>query len=291
MLPQSAIGEGCCQQTSNNECYSGRPWLSEAVALTNCTNIYFARRVQRNKMIGLISDVEMAAHTIFEILAWLCAFLISQFIARRGYLITANRTPKRDPGYFIALGIGAIIGALLFGSVNMTLAGMWQIGHSIAGAVVGGIVAVEFFKWVTGVRGSTGGQFVAPLAIGIAVGRLGCFFAGLPDYTYGIPTRLPWGVDFGDGILRHPVQIYESVSMLLFLVVYMHYISRGSVFFQRQGFYVFVGWYAVQRFLWEFLKPYPTVIGPFNLFQLVCIAMFGYSLFMMRRNYEFRTAI
>jgi len=29
------------------------------------------------------------------------------------------------------------------------------------------------------------------------------FFAGLPDYTYGTATKLPWGVDFGDGIPRH----------------------------------------------------------------------------------------
>ena len=54
------------------------------------------------------------------------------------YLDAAPRTPMRDPGYFIALGLGAIAGALLFGSFNMTLAGMWQIGHSIAGAVAAG---------------------------------------------------------------------------------------------------------------------------------------------------------
>lgn len=51
----------------------------------------------------------------------------------------------------------------------------------------------------------------------MAVGRLGCFFAGLPDYTYGVPTDLPWGVNFGDGVPRHPVQLYESAAMLLFL--------------------------------------------------------------------------
>jgi phosphatidylglycerol:prolipoprotein diacylglycerol transferase len=51
--------------------------------------------------------------------------------------------------------------------------------------------------------------------------------------------------------------------MILFLIVYLRGIAHGSQLFLRQGFYLFVGWYALQRFVWEFLKPYPTVIGPF----------------------------
>ena len=50
---------------------------------------------------------------------------------------------------------------------------------------------VELWKWRRGVHRSTGGAFVLPLAVGIAVGRLGCFFSGLADYTYGAPARVP----------------------------------------------------------------------------------------------------
>ena len=233
----------------------------------------------------------MIVHTVFDLLAWTAAWLMSRFVAHQGWLDGAQRTPSRDPAYFIALGIGALAGAYLFGSANMALAHMWQLGHSIAGAIAGGVISVELYKLAAGIRGSTGGQFVAPLAIGIAVGRVGCFFAGLPDYTYGTRTRMPWGVDFGDGISRHPVQLYESVAMLVFLGVYLNGIARDSPLFVRQGFYLFVGWYALQRFAWEFLKPYPTVFGPLNTFHLVCIAMFLYSLFMIRRNNDVRTAV
>ncbi|MGZ5989387.1 MAG: prolipoprotein diacylglyceryl transferase [Rhizomicrobium sp.] len=231
----------------------------------------------------------MLVHTIFDVAAWVSAWLMGSFVARRYF--AGARTPLRDPGYFIALGVGAIVGALLFGSVNMSLAGFWQIGHSIAGAVAGGIVGVELFKLASGVRGSTGGPFVAPLTLGIAVGRLGCFFAGLPDYTYGTPTRLPWGVDFGDGIARHPVQLYESAAMLLFLAVYLPALAADSPLVRRQGFYLFVGWYALQRFAWEFLKPYPAVLGPLNMFHLICIALIAYSVFMMRQTDELRAAV
>jgi phosphatidylglycerol:prolipoprotein diacylglycerol transferase len=215
------------------------------------------------------------------------------FVSRRKWLTQAGvtRTPLRDPGYFIALGVGAIAGALLFGSLNLTFAGRWQLGHSIAGAIAGGIVSVEFFKRATGIRGSTGAQFVAPLALGIAIGRLGCFFAGLPDYTYGVPTSLPWGVDFGDGVQRHPVQLYESLAMAAFLGFYLHGIAKGNEIVLTQGFYLFTGFYAVQRFAWEFLKPYPALIGPFNVFHLICFALFVYSLFMMSRNHELRQTV
>jgi len=52
----------------------------------------------------------------------------------------------RDPGYFIAPEVRAILRTLLFGSLNKTLATVWQIGHSIAGALAGGrLVRRQFF--------------------------------------------------------------------------------------------------------------------------------------------------
>ena len=58
-------------------------------------------------------------------------------------------------------------------------------------------------------------------------------------------------------------------------------IARGSSLFLRDGFYLFVAYYGVQRFLWEFLKPYPAVLGPLNVFHLVTIVMIAYSVFMI----------
>jgi prolipoprotein diacylglyceryltransferase len=233
----------------------------------------------------------MLIHTVFDLAGWLTAALIGVIVGRLDLLgPTTSRTPFTDPGYFIALGSGALSGAILVGSLNLNLAGTFAVGHSIAGGIAGGIVAVELYKWANGISGSTGRAFVAPLAAGIAIGRLGCFFAGLPDYTYGIPTALPWGVDFGDGIPRHPVQVYESAAMLVFLVVYLAAIARGSVLFLRDGFYLFVAYYGAQRFVWEFLKPYPAVLGPFNVFHLLCLAMTAYSLVMIGRTRELHPA-
>lgn len=195
--------------------------------------------------------------------------------------LPANRVPH--PGaYAISAGAGALCGAMFFGTANALLSGQHAIGFSMVGGISGAIAAVEAFKRVTGVTGSTGIAFAAPFAATVAVGRLGCFFAGLGDFTYGTPTSLPWGVDFGDGIDRHPVQLYESIGMAAMFVVLIWRIAARDRFWLANGFYLTVGWYALQRFVWEFFKPYATVIGPFNLFHMVCLGLLLYALLMIR---------
>lgn len=172
--------------------------------------------------------------------------------------------------------MGAVGGAVLLGSANTLLAGMGE-GKSVLGGLIGGICGVELYKALTGLRGSTGFGFAAPMATGIVIGRVGCFLSGLPDFTYGVATALPWGWDFGDGVLRHPVQLYESLSMLAFLGWFLHGLAGENRLVCRHGFAVFAIWYGLQRFVWEFLKPYPTVLGPFNVFHFGCLALVAYG--------------
>ena len=169
------------------------------------------------------------------------------------------------------------MGAWSAGTVNMFQANVLAPSHSVAGALAGGILAVELWKWLHGVRASTGGPFVIPLTLGIIVGRWGCLFSGLSDQTYGTPTTLPCGVDLGDGVFRHPVQIYESLAMAAFLAIYWTALLRDRRWVTHHGFHWFVIAYAVQRFLWEFLKPYTPIIGPLNVFHLLMIGLLAYA--------------
>jgi prolipoprotein diacylglyceryltransferase len=229
----------------------------------------------------------MLAHMAFDGLAWLAAILVGWRVRRTWLAHGALPMPDRAyPPYIVIVWVGAIVAAVLLGSANLVLAGQESSGRSILGALVGGIATAELYKLLRGVRGSTGIVFVVPLALGIAIGRIGCFTAGIEDFTYGTPTLLPWGVDFGDGIARHPVQLYESLAMVAFLAVFVPRLWRGEATAIRCGFYLFAGWYAAQRFVWEFLKPYPAVVGPFNLFHLVCIAVLVYAVAMLALTRE-----
>ena len=61
-------------------------------------------------------------------------------------------------------------------------------GKTIVGALVFGVLAVEAMKRYIGLRESTGDLYAIPLAVGISIGRVGCFLTGLTDDTYGIAT-------------------------------------------------------------------------------------------------------
>ena len=96
---------------------------------------------------------------------------------------------------------------------------------------------------------------------------MGALLAGLADDTYGKPTTLPWGVDFGDGIARHPTQIYE----IIFLVLLGALLSRPVQLPEGARFRIFLAGYLAWRLAIDFLKPQPLIQG-MNLIQWACIA-------------------
>ena len=217
-------------------------------------------------------------HTVFDVLAWLAAAASVWWLSRRGLRFPAQSFALP---YIAALVFGAGLGAYLFGSANLWLSGQSGIARSVEGALAGGIVAIELYKWTAGISLRTGARFALPLALGIAIGRLGCYFAGLDDFTYGTPTALPVGHDFGDGVLRHPVQLYESAAMALFALAYVVAVLNRKAFTITNGFYLVLAYYGGQRFLWEFLKPYGTLIGPFTLFHLLSLSILLYAAVML----------
>jgi phosphatidylglycerol:prolipoprotein diacylglycerol transferase len=141
-------------------------------------------------------------------------------------------------------------------------------GKSIVGGLLGGLIAVEWAKAQAGVTTSTGDLLAVPLSVGIAVGRVGCFLTGLSDRTFGSPTSLPWGVDFGDGIARHPTQLYE----IAFLIPLGLLLLRQMRLPHRRGdiFKAFMACYLAFRFAIEWIKPEPRPIL-FSSIQWACV--------------------
>lgn len=226
----------------------------------------------------------MLIHTLFDLLAAASAFAMTAALYRWRLAEAGQRIERAGALYALALVAGAAIGGFGAGTLNLWLSGVPGVGRSIVGALAGAIAAVELFKAARGIRGSTGLIFVPAFATSVTVGRWGCFLSGLEDQTHGTATALPWGHDFGDGILRHPVQLYESFAMAAFLGLAVALIARRQPWFMRHGFYALAGFYGAQRFAWEFLKPYAAVAGPFNLFHLLCAGLVVYSLAMIGRT-------
>ncbi len=130
--------------------------------------------------------------------------------------------------------------------------GLWP-GQSIVGGLLGGLVGVEIAKTLSGQKQSTGDAMVWPLALGIAIGRVGCLLAGLHDDTFGNPSSLPWALDFGDSVLRHPTQLYD-IAVVLALATAVH-----GRFARAPGlaFKAFLAGYLAWRWFIDGYKPTP----------------------------------
>ena len=148
---------------------------------------------------------------------------------------------------------------------------VWFAGQSMVGGLLGGLIGVELAKKLYGVGESTGDAFVFPILLGLIIGRIGCFVAGLDDGTFGVPTNLPWGIDFGDGIPRHPTQIYEILFAAVLWMV-LHRLRTGWSAQSGLLFKVMLCSYLLWRLLVDSLKLVPFDYGlGLSGIQLVCI--------------------
>ncbi len=228
----------------------------------------------------------MLLHLLFDLIAYIVGTLLVLKVFKSRTKLIKDENLRYI--YYTIIILGAFFGAFIIGSLNtyLSLASNPQeiiIGKSILGAIIGATIAVEGFKKIMKIEGSTGAYFVPSLAIGIAIGRIGCFLSGLDDYTYGIETDFIMGHDFGDGIYRHPVQLYESATMLLFFIYLLLVYFKDRDYFEKKIFYQFIFLYATQRFIWEFLKPYESLLFGLNVFQLFCLGLVGYALLHLKK--------
>ena len=209
-------------------------------------------------------------HFLFESIAYAVALRLT--LRHRSDALTAAQRSS--------ILVGGMVGALLGAKVLVLLQHidlLWKAwlqflllglqGKTVVGALLGGLVGVEVTKKRIGVQQSTGDRFVEPLIIGMAIGRIGCFLTGLSDRTYGTVTRLPWGVDFGDGLLRHPTQLYEVVFLMgLLLVLKARRWPRSG-----DAFKLFMIAYLLFRFAIDFIKPDFHPIWNLSAIQIACL--------------------
>jgi phosphatidylglycerol---prolipoprotein diacylglyceryl transferase len=176
-------------------------------------------------------------------------------------------------------------------------------GKTIVGALIFGLIAVELMKRCIGLRQSTGDLYAIPLALGIAIGRIGCFLTGLADNTYGTPTTLPWAIDFGDGIPRHPTQLYEIAFLVALIPILYQILTRSTAqtwmphfsgslrevgmattnpqaastaFLPGDAFKFFIVAYVSFRLLCDFIKPYPRILPGLGGIQWACLLIVLY---------------
>jgi phosphatidylglycerol---prolipoprotein diacylglyceryl transferase len=197
----------------------------------------------------------------------------------------------------------AIFAALIGGLVGSRLDYIIQNWDQVSGDVVGNVFSGSGLVFFGGLIGGAIGVLLwarwrgflgwtlldasaAPIAIGYAVGRVGCQVSG--DGDYGEPSDLPWAMAYPDGTVPttqevHPTPVYETFTMGLVTLLLWQLRDRlapGMVF----GLYLFLG--GLERFLVEFIRRNDEVVIGLTIPQLFSLAMMagGAALLIARRN-------
>jgi len=240
-------------------------------------------------MIALDTATAATVHGAIEIAAMALGAALYRSARRKSQLSAVTA-----PGAF-ALMVGLLLGAaignkLIFAIERPDLMLAWwqgtaplRLGQSIIGGLLGGLIGIETAKAITRQPASTGDLMVLPLCIGIALGRVGCFIAGLNDDTYGLPTTLPWGVDMGDGIARHPTALYEIAFLAVLCILLTRQRARLAPV-PGLAFKCFLASYLLWRFLIDLVKPvrYPYPLGLSGIQWVCLLALLAYLPLLLR---------
>lgn len=217
-----------------------------------------------------LGPLSIHPHFFFEVLAYTLGFQGYRWLSRRS---TIQTTKAHQLWILVACIVGAALGARLlawFETPYDPVSGQWMVpGKTIVGGLLGGWIGIEWIKGRLGISARTGDAYVLPLALGMAWGRIGCFLTGLSDHTYGIATTLPWGVDFGDGVLRHPTQLYESFFLVLTAIVL--WLARRHLRHHGLMFRAFMGAYLGFRLGVETIKPSLKIYAGLSAIQWACL--------------------
>ncbi|MFF2449702.1 prolipoprotein diacylglyceryl transferase [Neobacillus sp. NPDC058068] len=231
---------------------------------------------------------------IFGIHPHLLLEALAYFIGFRVYLFTRNkeRIPM-DKALWVVVGatLGAAFGSKIlywFEDPGKTIENWNNFiylleGKTIVGGLLGGLIGVETAKKLIGWTRSTGDDFVLPLAVGMMIGRIGCFLTGLDDHTYGVATTWFTGVDFGDGIKRHPTQLYENFFLLVLIIV-LYQMKRKQVGWEGLLFQLFMLSYLSFRLMIDFIKPTPHPYWILNNIQLASLLGITYYLWLINKK-------
>lgn len=234
----------------------------------------------------ILFGIKINVHLILEYLAFFIAFRYYVYLRKRSadQISSTNRL-------VIILGaiIGAFLGSRIMGFLEnpvFELEGVKWIAlfniKTIMGGLFGGLIGVEWAKKCVGESQSSGDLFTFPIIVGIIIGRIGCFLSGTNEFTYGSQTHLGTGMNLGDGVLRHPIALYEIIFLLLL------FITLKKCTFKTSGmrFISFMLAYFTFRFTIEFIKPNHFFVLGLSSIQWLCIICWLYYLPILTKIFK-----
>ena len=230
------------------------------------------------------------AHPVFE--------TVGIFLAMRFYYYLKRKSPEKMPlshSLIILIGAtaGALIGSKLIGNLEkpavlfgqeFSFIRFWT-SNTITGGLAFGLIGVELAKKIINHKESTGDLIVFPLLLAMIIGRIGCFFTGVYEETYGLPTDSFFGIYLGDQYLRHPVALYEIIFLLLLGFVIFR-LKRTKKFVSGFLFQFLMLNYFLFRFFLDFIKPHENIFLNLGTIQILSLLMIFYYIYTIKKSFK-----
>ena len=218
------------------------------------------------------------------------AYLLGlQLALKRAKARHLDSTRVMDLGIYII--ISALVGAKLlllvtdfqtFKSNPAELLNLLREGGVFYGGLIVAVtVALWYIRRVGLPLWTTCDVFAPGIALGLIIGRFGCFFAGC---CFGKPTSVPWAITFTDpfaaanvgtplNVPLHPTQLYEAGANFVILAFLLATERFGRKFAGRT-FWLYMLLYAVSRYVIEFYRGDERGnVGPLSTSQFVSVIL------------------
>jgi len=241
-----------------------------------------------------IGPFQIRYYGLFFVLGFVIAYFLLVHLAKKKEL---SFTKDDIADLLLYIIIGAILGARIFYvfvynlpfylSNPFEIIAVWHGGLSFHGGIIGAaLVGIYFTKRKKIDFYELADIVVIPLALGLALGRLGNFING---ELYGRVADVPWAVKFPDAEgFRHPSQIYASIKDLL--IFFTLWVIKDKNLPKGFMFWLFVVMYSTLRFIVGFFRaPDPQlgfILGPLTMGQILSIIMFFVGIFFINRVYK-----
>ena len=200
-----------------------------------------------------VGSLQIPLHTVTETLGIFIGFRYFIYLRKKqgDNINTSNRI-----WILIAAIFGSFIGSRLVGGLENPLQLQdsdnvflyFYQNKTVLGGFVGGLFLVEAVKKIIGETQASGDLFVFPVILALIIGRIGCFSMGVYEETYGTETSLPWGMNLGDGLIRHPVALYEILFLLLMWLAILQIEKKWTLAVGARFKNIFDGLYSFSFF-------------------------------------------
>lgn len=214
-----------------------------------------------------------------------------------GILIGAIAWHRRHRGRpeMLVIYIGALVGAFagaklayLFaeGWLDWSRADRWlryATGKSVLGGLLGGYAGVELAKKLVGHKSSTGDGFALIVPLGLALGRVGCYFhgccVGKSGYAGVFAAR-------GD---RWPAPLVEGVFQITMLVLLFELRRRGLL--RDRLIFLYFAAYGLFRYVHEYMRETPMMIAGVSGYQIIALVLAAVGFLQVMRQRTLEAAI